>query len=117
MPTQIIVLEKAENTDRGFRLVLWARPPTIRQSYWKLIAPQKSAYAFATDPENTDIVNGVVAERVHTIIGEANMSQAQFQAEAEAAWARWDEYVQANNPWRRYGTKWDGALWALGGAP
>ncbi len=117
MPTQIIVLEKAENTDRGFRLALWARPPATRQAYWKLIAPQQSAYALATPAENTDIANGVVAEHVQTIIREQNIDQAAFQALAEDAWRRWDEYVQAYNPWRRYGTKWDGTTWALGGTP
>lgn len=115
MAKQIILLEKAENSDRGFRVVLWAITPVARRPYWAFIAPAASAYKLASAQENTDIVNGVVAESLLTIIGDLDSTVPQFQTRAEVAWADWNARVQAFNPWRRYGTTWDGSTWAPAG--
>lgn len=118
--TRIVALEKAdpEKADaenRGFRVALWVVPPVQRQPYWKLAAPAKSQYANATQEENDAIANGALVESVETITLPSSMTMAEFQAVAEQRWTTFNTQVQAYNPWRRYGTKWDGTTWTLGG--
>src|SRR5262245_60372719 len=115
MAKQIIVLEKATTLDRGFRLVLWARPPVARQPYWKLIAPARSTWSGASQAENDEITNGQVVESVEVMAFDQDKTMPELQAAAEARWVAWNDYVQTFNPWRRYGSFWDGATWTLGG--
>jgi hypothetical protein len=115
MAKQIIVLEKSDTADKGFRVALWAVPPVARQPYWKLSAPTKSAWSGASQAENDAIANGQVIEQVETITSDTAQTMAGWQALAEQRWETFNANVQAANPWRRYGTFWDGTTWTPGG--
>jgi len=105
----IIILEK--HTD-DFSCAMWADVPAARQSRY---ADQNkvSAWSGALAADNTNLKNGVVAERVTTQRTPSGASVAQIQAFLQDQWTAYQAEINNYNPWVRYGSTWDGTTWTM----
>lgn len=114
MAKRIIILEKIEGKRPSFRVAFWANVPATRQSFYA--DPLKvSAYKDASAAELTDLQSGTVVESVETFSADPPKSIAEVMAFLESRWQEFQNQVDANNPWLRYGSFWDGTTWTAQG--
>lgn len=111
---RIIILDRDRENAAQFRYVLWADVTFTRQAFYARPGAV-SSWKDATAADNTNIANGVVAERVDVISRQPGGTLAQIQADLVASWTAFQAEVNTVNPWVRYGTTWDGTTWVPGG--
>jgi len=110
---KIIVQERInEPSDFSFRFVLWATVPASRQAIYA-DATKTSVVKDITAPELQDIRDGKVVESRETAEFLAGTSIATIQAELVKRHATFQAKITAANPWRYYGTSWDGITWSV----
>lgn len=114
MPKRVIVLEKLTGPRPAFRMAFWADVPLARQIFYANPAAI-SAYKDATTAEVALIKTGAVVERVEVVSADPPRTAAQMQAIAEGRWTAFQAEIEADNPWSRYGSSWDGTAWITGG--
>ena len=111
---RIIILDRDRENAAQFRYALWADVPAARQVFYArpgAVSDWKNALA----ADNTNLANGIVAERVDVISRQPGGTLSQVQADLVTAWTTFQADVNTVNPWVRYGTTWDGTTWVLGG--
>lgn len=112
----IVILERTGVTPLELRYLLRAQVPVARRTYFA--DPNAvSAYKGASVADNDALKSGeyveVVREHLFTGLNQAQIrstlieEQAAFQAKvtADSGW----------NPYKYYGTRWDGATWTAAG--
>jgi hypothetical protein len=108
---RIIVLERDRDAN-GFDYVLWADVPTARQPFYASV-DKKSAWKDALPADNTALQNGSVVESTGHVAFPPGGSMAQTQAELQVRWNAFQNEINAANPWRYYGSTWDGTTWVV----
>ena len=109
---RVIVLEQ-EDVDR-IKIALWADVPVARQRFYARPAGTVSAWVDALPGDNTNLINGSVAEMTFEF-SRVGLILAQIRALVESRWQQWQTLVTSENKWVRYGTTWDGTTWVAGG--
>ena len=111
----IVVLERTNLNPPTIRYLLRADVPVARQPYYA-DAEKVSAYLNTPAGDLTALRAGEVTERVDEVnVGTATV--AQIQTHLVGAQAAFQAHVnsQASNPWRYYGTSWNGTAWTVAG--
>lgn len=108
---KIIILNRDTDTN-GFQYVLWADVPVARQPFYADPAKQ-SAWKDALPADNTALQNGTVAERTGYSSFPPGGNMAQAQADMQQKWSAYQSDVGGFNPWRYYGSTWDGTTWVV----
>lgn len=108
---KIIIQERInEPSDFSFRFVLWASVPAKFQSFYA--DPSKtSVVKDITAQELQDIQDGKVVESVETAEFLAGTPISTIQAELIKRHTAYQAKINVTNPWRFYGTSWDGTSW------
>lgn len=89
---------------------MWAVVPVARRdSYADEL--KTSAVKDITAPELADFKAGVFLEKTETTNYPAGTSIATIQANLITNFNTFQAQVTAANPWRYYGTSWDGTSW------
>ena len=109
----IIILDKDVRTGL-FRCALWADVPLARQSFYANPVA-KSIWTGASPAEHAAIAAGQVTERVITLQVSDGATVPSLQEELITQQARFQAEIATANPWRRYGTFFDGISWTAGG--
>ena len=111
---RVIILEKlTDQNGVGFRFVLWAAVPALRQVFY--VNPDaKSAYVDVTPEELDALRTGQVVEKVDSFALAAGSTIQQVEAALEASWTAFQAAINSATDWQRYGTCWDGTAWTLG---
>src|SRR4029434_8545129 len=114
---RIIILDKPEIRDNTnvFRYVFWADVPAARQTFYAQPGAV-SAWKNALPADNTNIANGVYAEKVDTLQVPPGTGIAAMQVFLQDKWTTFQADGTALNPCVRYGSTWDGTTWTLTGA-
>jgi hypothetical protein len=108
----VIVLDQHGDDPNTYNVVLWADVPAARQSRYAN-ANAKSAWSGATAADNTDLQTGVMTESLFTQRISAGTALPQIEALLQSAWQNFQNQVNSNNPWVRYGSTWDGTTWTV----
>ena len=108
---KIIILDK---TGDKLNVAMWADVPVERQPFYADPA-KTSAWKDALAADNTALQTGAVVELLRHFDFPGGENLAGVKSELVAAWNGFQAKVTASNPWRRYGTVWDGASWTNGG--
>ncbi|MCK9994488.1 MAG: hypothetical protein Dbin4_03008 [Alphaproteobacteria bacterium] len=105
---KIIILEK-----HGDKLSvgLWADVPAARQPFYA-DSTKVSAWRDATADDNAALRSGAVAEKVAHIDLPGAENLAEVKPQLIAMWNSYQQKINDINPWKRYGTTWDGTAWA-----
>jgi hypothetical protein len=109
---KVIVLERDHDTN-GFNYVLWADVPVARQPFYAKPTGFKSAWKDALPADLTALESGAVAEATGYVAFPSGGSMAQAQAKLEQKHAEFQAQVTNANPWRFYGSTWDGTAWVI----
>lgn len=109
---RVIILEREDA--RTFQYALWADVPAARQSFYAN-ANKVSAWNGALPTDNTALQNGSVVERVDKFVVPSGTTLAVVQTLLQTQWQEFQDRITALNPWVRYGSTWDGAVWTAGG--
>lgn len=108
---KIIILERInEPSDFSFKFVFWASVPAARQSFYA-DATKTSVVKDISGAELTSLRNGEFLEKQDTANYIAGTPIATIQADLITKFNTYQAQVTAANPWRYYGTSWDGASW------
>lgn len=99
-------------TPDDLTVALWADVPAARQSFYAN-ASAKSAWTGATAADNTALQNGSVVENVANQRVPPGATLAQVEGFLQAQWQNYQAYINNYNPWRSYGTTWDGTTWTV----
>lgn len=116
---QVIILEREPDQEGVLRVryALWAAVPSARQPFWA--SKQGSAFSSAvkdgsvTAGELAALQAGAVVESVVESRWPPNTTLAQAEALLQAAWTDYQAFVNNYNPWRNYGSSWDGSGWTM----
>lgn len=113
---RVIILEKAAGGSVAYRYALWALVNApARQPFYA--NPQKtSAFKDIEAQDLTDLRAGLFVERVEVFSSASALTLGQVRAELEARWTAFQAEVDTHNPWDRYGSTWNGTIWAANGA-
>lgn len=108
---KIIIQDRInEPSDFSFRYVLWASVPTERQPFYA--DPLKtSVVKDITTQELADIKDGKVLEKQESAEYVAGTPIASIQIDLIKRYNTYQAQVTATNPWKYYGTSWDGSTW------
>lgn len=108
---KIIIQERInEPSDFSFRFVLWATVPVSRQALYA--DPTKtSVVKDITAEELQDLRDGKFVESQETAEFLAGTSIATIQAKLIERFNTFQAKITTANPWRFYGTSWDGTSW------
>lgn len=111
----IVVLERTRLHPPTIRYLLRADVPLARQPYYAK-ADAVSAYPDTPAADLTALRAGQVTERVDEVNVGA-LTVAQIQTALVGAQAAFQAVVngQGANPWRYYGTSWNGTTWTVAG--
>ena len=119
MARKIIITEKISDSSavNHYRFVLWLTVPTARRPFYA--DPLKTSVLVGTNapsnPELTDIRNGVIVEEVADASWPVGTPIAQIQSELTQTFNERQAFINSYNPWVRYGNNWDGTSWTNGG--
>ena len=108
----IVILDRTNVRTATYRYLLRAAVPAGRQAYFANV-DTTSAYKEATQAELTALKAGEYVE----VVREApfsGMNATQIKAWLEEAQAAFQTKVTADagwNPWKKYGTAWNGTTW------
>lgn len=113
MARKIIIQERInEPSDFSFRYVFWASVPTARQLLYA--NPNKTSIVRdVTAGELTAIKNGEILEFQGDGQYIAGTPIATIQADLISKFNSYQTRVNNLNPWRYYGTSWDGTSWEV----
>ena len=114
MAKRIIILEKISEDFLSYRYCLWADVPATRQSYY-VNANFASKFKNIGDLEKLDLQNGKVSEFSDIIVVSPKITLPEIQSALIKKWQEFQDFVNSNNPWIRYGTFYDGTTWTVGG--
>lgn len=112
----IIVLERTSVNPTTIRYVLRATVPVARQPYYA-DATKTSAYKDADPADVAALRAGEVLERVSEV-AVGGLTVAQIKTALEAAQAEFQARVNEDalyNPYKWYGTSWNGTTWTTAG--
>jgi hypothetical protein len=113
MPREIIILEQVGETG-DFRVAFWLDVPAARRAFYADPAAT-SQFLNATAEEIAALRSGAVVERVERIDRPFGGTLAQLRTTLTARHAALQARVNAENPWARYGTSFDGTTWTVAG--
>jgi hypothetical protein len=113
MPRKIIVLEQVGETG-DFRVAFWLDVPATRQSFYA-DPSATSLFRAASAEEIAAIRAGAVVERVERFDRPFGGSLAQLRNALVIRYGQLQARVDADNPWVRYGTSYDGTTWTAAG--
>lgn len=115
MGRKIIVLERVgEPSDFNFQYVFWADVPQARQSYYS----DQNKTSFVKDvtaQELQDIRDGKILEKFGTAGYLAGTNAATIKADLISKFNEYQADVNTLNPFKFYGTSWDGSVWTNAG--
>jgi len=116
MARKIIILDRVDEPgDFNFRYVLWADVPSARQPFYA--DPLKTSLVKdVTAGELSALRAGQIIETSGTSTNPASATQNSVKADLIARFTVFQAQVNGNNPWKFYGTFWDGTTWTAGGA-
>lgn len=113
MARKIIFQERInEPSDFSFRFVFWASVPAARQTF-NADPTETSVVKDVTAAELTAIQNGQIIEQVNTVNYPAGTTIASIQADLVNKFNAFQAQVTALNPWKYFGTTWDGTAWTV----
>lgn len=112
MAKKIIVLEHLSwPSDLNYRIVFWLDVPAARQSLYANPAAT-SAFKNATTQELAALTSGAVVEQVISVFYPAGTALSPtITNDLAARWNAAQATLNAQNPYDRYGTSWDGTTW------
>lgn len=107
---KIIILDKIGDK---LNYAMWADVPAARQVFYANAA-KVSAWKDALPADNAALQSGAVVEQVRStdFAGAENMPEV--RTSLIATWNQFQNEINNVNPWKRYGTTYDGA-WINGG--
>ena len=113
MARKIIIQERInEPSDFSFRYIMWADVPATRQSQYA--DPDKTSLVKdITTGELQAIKDGKVIEIQETAEFVAGTPIATIQAELIKRQGIFQAKINAANPWKFYGTSYDGTSWTV----
>jgi|SRR5215469_16247050 len=109
---RVVILDQTLDDANTYRFMMWADVPAARQQYYAN-ANAKSAWNGATAADNTNLQTGSVVEQVTVQRIPGGSSLAQIENFLQNAWTNFQNNVNNNNPWLRYGSTWDGTTWTI----
>lgn len=115
MARQVILLDRLDPSGPGpitFRAAFWLVVPVARKPF-NVSANFTSAVVdgSVTGPELTALRDGSVNEIVETFTEPPGTSLPNIKAHLVAEFTARQAELNANNPWQRYGTFYDGVSW------
>lgn len=112
----IIILERTSLDPLTINYVLRATVPMARQAYFA--DPNKtSAYKNASAADLAALQAGQIVERTCSdIVGGRTVAQIKALLQSVQAAFQAEVNSQSFNPYRYYGSSWDGTAWTDGGA-
>ena len=115
MAKKIIILERDLSPGlTNFRYALWVDVPAARQSFYAG-DDEESEYKDANALELAALRAGSVVELVEEMSFSSCKDIEQVLVELTERFKLAQEEIDADNPWDRYGTFWDGDTWTVGG--
>ena len=108
----VIVLDQHLDDLNTYNVVLWADVPAARQARYAN-ASAKSAWSGATAADNTNLQTGVMVESQFSQRIPAGSTLPQIEAFLQTAWQNFQNRINSDNPWVRYGSTWDGTTWTV----
>lgn len=112
MAKRIVILDK-QGPGR-WTVAFWMVPPAARQVFYAQPGAV-SAWKDASGADTASIQTGATVERVETYSAEGSPGLAAVQSALQARWTALQAEIDADNPWVRYGSSWDGTSWTAGG--
>jgi len=113
----VIILDQHPDDINTYNCVLWADVPAARQTHYTKPTGTVSAWPGATAADNTNLVNGSVAETVQPVRLPTGATAIALQQACQAAWTAFQNGITNNNFWVRYNSTWDGTTWTLSNNP
>ena len=111
MARKIIILDRQNlPSDQDFRVAFWLDVPPARQPFYAN-ATAASGVIGATAGEVLAIQAGEVVETIETIGAVAEKGFETIESQIVAKHGKMQAAFDANNPWTRYGSSWDGVKW------
>ncbi len=113
MARKIIIQERInEPSDFSFKFVFWADVPAARQAL--TANPTASSVVKDITPEELlAIQNGSVVELQDSANYVASTPIAAIQTDLINRFNAFQAKINATNPWKFYGTSWDGVAWSV----
>ena len=110
---KIIILERInEPSDFSFRFAMYATVPATRES--KYLNAEKTSAVASLDPTQLQLIkDGKIVESIETAEFLAGTPIATIQAELIKRQQAFQAKVDATNPWKYYGTAYDGTKWTV----
>lgn len=111
--TKIIILERInEPSDFSFRFAMYAVAPASRES--KYADATKTSAVATIDPADLQAIKeGKIIESIETAEFVAGTPIKTIQDELIKRQEAFQAKVDATNPWKYYGTAWDGSKWTV----
>lgn len=111
MAKRIIILEHLRSDVNTVQYVLWAVVPPTRKLFYA--DPNAvSAYRDTTPSEIIAIQDGSVTEKIFSIQVKEGTTKPQLKSLLESLWSKYQDEISTINPWKNYGTSWDGTVWS-----
>lgn len=110
----IIILDQPSTDPVTINFVLRATVPAARQPYFADPA-KTSAYKEALAADIAALQAGQIVERVGSDIV-TGRTVASIKARLQELQAAYQAEITTWNPWKYYGSSWDGIAWTAGGA-
>lgn len=110
---KIIILERInEPSDFSFRFAMYAEAPATRES--KYASTEKTSAVANIDAEQLDLIKqGKIIESIETAEFVAGTPMKTIQDELIKRQEAFQAKVTATNPWKYYGTAWNGTNWSV----
>jgi hypothetical protein len=110
---KIIILERInEPSDFSFRFAMYATTPATRES--KYLSAEKTSAVAGLDPTQLQLIkDGKIVESIETAEFLAGTTMKTIQDELIKRQEAFQAKVDATNPWKYYGTAWDGTKWTV----
>ena len=114
---KIVILEAVPGSAQGYRYVLWAAVTEVsRRPFYAKPSTWLSAWTGASGIELAALRAGEFVEDARTFNNETPLTLAQVKAQLETVWTEYQAFIDAYNPWDRYGSFFEGSSWTNAGA-
>lgn len=115
MARKIIILDRVdEPSDLNFNVVFWLTVKTVRQVY-NADATKVSKVKDATTQEIQDIKDGKIVEVLEKASFPSSAQSTDVRTKLVARYNELQADLDTKNPWKFFGTFWDGTAWNSGG--
>lgn len=112
MARKIIILDQTGlPSDLTYRVAFWLTVPAARQPFVAK-ATTTSQVIGITAPELTAIQAGQIIEQINLVPYSVGSSVAAITADLVVRYNAAQAQSDSINPWNRYGSFWDGAVWS-----